>query len=63
VIKYKNLAFSNADLSIPVPLPKSRLRKSGYNQSANFAAGLSQKMNILFDGLNLVRIWATETQT
>jgi len=59
----KNPVFSNADLIIPVPLHKSRLRKRGYNQSANFAAGLSQKLNIPFDGLNLVRIRATETQT
>jgi len=59
----KNPVFSNADLIIPVPLHKSRLRKRGYNQSANFANGLSEKLNIPVDENNLVRIKATETQT
>jgi ComF family protein len=59
----KNPVFSNADLIIPVPLHKSRLRKRGYNQSANFANGLSEKLNIPVDEDNLVRIRATETQT
>src|ERR1700744_856217 len=59
----KNPVFSNADLIIPVPLHKSRLRKRGYNQSANFANGLAEKMNIPVDENNLVRIKATETQT
>jgi ComF family protein len=59
----KNPIFNSADLIIPVPLHKSRLRKRGYNQSACFAAGLSQKMNIPVDEENLIRIRATETQT
>jgi ComF family protein len=59
----KNPVFSSADLIIPVPLHKSRLRKRGYNQSANFAEGLAEKLNIPVDEHNLVRIRATETQT
>lgn len=59
----KNPVFSRADLIIPVPLHKSRLRKRGYNQSANFAEGLAEKLNIPVDEHNLVRIRATETQT
>lgn len=59
----KNPVFSSADLIIPVPLHKSRLRKRGYNQSVNFAEGLSGKLNIPVDEHNLVRIRATETQT
>jgi ComF family protein len=58
-----NPAFSSADLIIPVPLHKSRLRKRGYNQSVCFAEGLSQKLNAPVDDNNLVRIRATETQT
>ncbi|HTD98583.1 MAG TPA: phosphoribosyltransferase family protein [Mucilaginibacter sp.] len=55
--------FSKADVIIPVPLHKSRLRKRGYNQSTCFAEGLSQKLNIPVDEHNLVRVRATETQT
>lgn len=58
-----NPAFSSADLIIPVPLHKSRLRKRGYNQSVCFAEGLSQKLNAPVEDNNLVRIRATETQT
>jgi ComF family protein len=58
-----NPAFSSADLIIPVPLHKSRLRKRGYNQSVCFAEGLSQKLNAPVEDNNLVRIKATETQT
>jgi predicted amidophosphoribosyltransferase len=56
----KNPVFNSADLILPVPLHKSRLRKRGYNQSANFANGLSEKLNISVDEDNLVRIRATE---
>lgn len=59
----KASAFSSIDLIIPVPLHKSRFRKRGYNQSACFAEGLSEKLNIPVDIDNLVRIRATETQT
>ena len=58
-----NPFFSTADVIIPVPLHKSRLRKRGYNQSTCFAEGLSQKLNIPVDENNLVRLRATETQT
>lgn len=59
----KNHIFKTADLIIPVPLHKSRLRKRGYNQSMCFARGLAQKLDIPVDEHNLVRIKATETQT
>jgi ComF family protein len=58
-----NPVFKTADVIIPVPLHKSRLRKRGYNQSTCFAEGLSQKLNIPVEDNNLVRIRATETQT
>jgi predicted amidophosphoribosyltransferase len=59
----KSPVFNSVDLIIPVPLHKSRLRKRGYNQSACFAAGLSEKLNVPVDENNLVRVRATETQT
>lgn len=59
----KNPIFSKADVIIPVPLHKSRLRKRGYNQSACFAEGIAEKLNIPVEEHNLIRIKATETQT
>lgn len=37
----KSPVFKTADVIIPVPLHKNRLRKRGYNQSMCFAEGLS----------------------
>jgi len=59
----KNQIFNSADVIIPVPLHNSRLRKRGYNQSACFAEGLSEKLNAMVELNNLVRVRATETQT
>ena len=59
----KSPSFKTADVIIPVPLHKSRLRKRGYNQSMCFAEGLSEKMGIPVDENNLLRLRATETQT
>lgn len=58
-----NEIFATADVIIPVPLHKKRMRKRGYNQSACFAAGLAEKLNAAVEEDNLVRIKATETQT
>lgn len=55
--------FSSADIIIPVPLHKSRLKERGYNQSTCFAEGLAQKLKAVVDNDNLVRVRATETQT
>jgi ComF family protein len=56
--------FTNAfDLIIPVPLHPTRKRKRGYNQSAKFAEGLSQKLQIPFSDDVVVRDIKTETQT
>jgi ComF family protein len=59
----KNRVFNAADLIIPVPLHKKRMLQRGYNQSACFAEGLSEKLNALVEDNNLVRLTATETQT
>ena len=51
------------DLIIPVPLHESRKRQRGYNQSAKFAEGLSQAMNVPWDETVSIRIQSSETQT
>jgi ComF family protein len=55
--------YINADIIVPVPLHKKKLRKRGYNQSEFFARGLSQAMNIPIDITSLYRAKATDTQT
>lgn len=51
------------DIIIPVPLHPSRKRKRGYNQSAKFAAGISEGLNIPYSDELLVRRLKTDTQT
>lgn len=55
--------YDKLDVIIPVPLHKSRFRKRGYNQSACFAEGIGEKLNVPVIENNLVRVRATETQT
>ena len=55
--------FKTADIILPVPLHKSRLRKRGYNQSSCFAEGIAEKLHADVIENNLVRVRATETQT
>ena len=59
----ENHIFNTADLIIPVPLHKSRLKERGYNQSTCFANGLAQKLNAVVEDDNLQRAIATATQT
>jgi ComF family protein len=59
----QNEIFKSADVIIPVPLHKKRLRERGFNQSACFADGLAQKLNATVEIDNLVRVVATKTQT
>lgn len=56
-------SFDSVSLIVPVPLYKKKLMQRGYNQSEQFAAGLSRTMKIPFDGKALSRTRATETQT
>ena len=60
---FQNKNFNTADLIIPVPLHKSRLKQRGYNQSACFAQGLAQQLSAIVELDNLIRLVATETQT
>jgi ComF family protein len=60
----KNVSpFSELDYIIPVPLHPKKLKRRGYNQSACFAEGLSQAMNVAVLQNGLKRIKDTETQT
>lgn len=59
----QNPIFSTADLIIPVPLHKKRLRERGYNQSTCFAKGLAEKLYAVVEDNNLQRRVATATQT
>ena len=51
------------DLIVPVPLHRSRLRHRGYNQSAHFAKGLSESLEVPWDESISIRLQATATQT
>jgi ComF family protein len=51
------------DMIIPVPLHPVRRRKRGYNQSAMFAKGLSEKLLIPFSDSLMSRGVMTATQT
>jgi len=51
------------DLIVPVPLHRSRQRQRGYNQSAKFAAGLSEVLNVEWNETVTMRTQATGTQT
>lgn len=55
--------FQGIDLIIPVPLHKKKLMQRGYNQSDQFACGLSKMMKVPVENKLLVRTKATSTQT
>ncbi len=55
--------FSTIDLIIPVPLHPKRERQRGYNQSTQFAMGLSEALNIPYKEGVLERRMYTTTQT
>lgn len=55
--------FRELDIIIPVPLHPSRKRKRGYNQSARFASGLSEKLGVPFSDDLMARRIVTGTQT
>lgn len=51
------------DVIVPVPLHRTRLRKRGYNQSAKFAQGLSETLEVPWEESISLRLSATSTQT
>lgn len=61
-ILYENGFTNNWDQITPVPLHPVKQKKRGYNQSEQFAKGLSESMGIPVV-LSLIRVQYTETQT
>lgn len=55
--------FNECDLIIPVPLHRKKYLKRGYNQSEEFAAGLSEDLAIPYLSKCLMRRNESETQT
>jgi ComF family protein len=55
--------ISKADVIIPVPLHPKKQKQRGFNQSEEFAKGLSKEFNIPINTTNLIRNAFTETQT
>jgi ComF family protein len=55
--------IAEADVIIPVPLHAKKHKQRGFNQSEEFAKGLSKTFNIPLNSTNLVRNQFTSTQT
>lgn len=55
--------FDSIQAILPVPLHPRKQRKRGYNQSEQFAFGLSESMGISLDVHSFIRTVATDTQT
>lgn len=55
--------FATADMVIPVPLHLKKLKKRGYNQSALFAQGIAESLQVENDTEVLIRAKASQTQT
>ncbi len=60
---YQSGLVSQYDIIVSVPLHNSRLRQRGYNQSDEWARGLSYSTKINFELDVLARGYKTETQT
>ena len=60
-LKYEILAW-NADVIMPVPLHKSKLRHRGYNQAELIARELSRRLEIPMDSKILKRTRKTRAQ-
>ena len=54
---------AGADVIIPVPLHPKKQKQRGFNQSEEFAKGLSKELNVPLSSDNLFRNAFTETQT
>jgi ComF family protein len=55
--------YNSIDIIVPVPLHEDKFIRRGYNQSEQFAAGLSKTMNKPKDYLSVIRKTASVTQT
>lgn len=62
--KLKDISdFAKADCIIPVPLHAKKQKQRGFNQSEEFARGISKELNIPVINNHLVRTEFTSTQT
>jgi ComF family protein len=59
----KELPFAGSDYIIPVPLHEKKLRQRGFNQSEEFAKGLSEALKVPLNTTALLRTEFTSTQT
>ena len=59
----RNSVFEEADIVIPVPLHKFKLKKRGYNQSDWIGKGLAEALKIPLDTKSFIRSVVTESQT
>ncbi len=55
--------IKDVDLIIPIPLHHSKLKVRGFNQSEEFANGLSHILDVPVCTNNLIRVRKSETQT
>ena len=55
--------FKSLDCIIPVPIHPKKLKKRGYNQVTTFGQGLSKKMKIPLNEMELFSVSKTKTQT
>lgn len=55
-------AYNTIDLVIPVPLHKSKLKKRGYNQAADFGRQLAASLNAEYTDDVLIKITNTRSQ-
>lgn len=62
-LKEQKSSLCDADILLPVPLHKSRLRERGYNQSEWIAKGISSVLSVPIDTTSVVRRVKTQTQT
>ena len=55
-------AYKSVDVVIPVPLHRSKLRKRGYNQVAEFGLEIANALSIPYVSHVLIKIRSTKTQ-
>jgi len=59
----KSPLYNSVDLVVPVPLHKSKMKTRGYNQSAFFAAGIAESLEVPCIEHALVKVRKSVSQT
>ena len=62
-IELERSPFATADMILPVPLHKKKIRQRGYNQCHPIAEGLSESLGIPWHSNQLIRLSVSLTQT